>query len=128
MAFATRQFLAQMALHAETRCMMISVAWEIGRVNGQTIRSFTPIPGTISKPGILDQWSYDSDDVLNPDKYISFYHSTTAKGKVENSQIVIMEGSKEFGPGFYTTGADTDEPAKMIGEEWFAKTQKIQTG
>jgi hypothetical protein len=78
----------------------------------------------MSKEGVLDHWSYDQDDTLNPNNYISFYHATTAKGKIESQQLVIVPGSKEFGEGFYTTSAQSDEAAKVIGEEWFSDKQK----
>ena len=83
-----------------------------------------PIPGPMSEEGVLDNWGYDVQDLLNPKDYISFYHATTAKGKIEGKQIVIMEGSKEFGAGFYTTATDIETPAKKIGDEWFTKKQQ----
>lgn len=92
--------------------------------NTDTSQHYTRIPGEMTKEGIPDQWGYAKEDVLNPTEYISFYHATTAKGKIENNQIKIMGGAKEFGEGFYTTATDIDTPAKKIGEEWFTKKQQ----
>ena len=91
---------------------------------GNESLDWTPIPGPMTQEGVLDNWGYDPQDVLNPQDYISFYHSTTAKGKIEGSQVIIMGGAKEFGEGFYTTASDIDAPAKKIGDEWFTKKQE----
>jgi hypothetical protein len=50
-----------------------------------------------------------------------FYHTCLAD--LSYKQLYATEGNKEFGPGFYTTCADIETPAKVIAKHWFESGQ-----
>ena len=52
---------------------------------------------------------------------ITFYHVTTVD--LNEMQIEVKAGNKEFGEGFYTLGCDTTEPYKIIASDWFETKQ-----
>ncbi|MGK3987430.1 hypothetical protein WME99_30595 [Sorangium sp. So ce136] len=85
---------------------------------------FHPYAGQQSTrvPGTMAGWWFDV--VPASRGCYTFCHTTTQADKINGSAIIIGEGQKEFGPGFYTTCGDSLAPCKIIGAEWFTKKQK----
>ena len=71
-----------------------------------------------TKEKLYDNPDWSIKDVQpNLNGTLSFLHTCTAD--LSTMQIMALPGAKEFGEGFYTTGADTEIPYKLIATNWF---------